>query len=67
MKKIFFGLLIAIVLQSACYGAENNDIYVRRDVFDAKMEMFFERIDKRFEQLDKKIDTAIAELRGVWT
>ena len=56
MKKIFSGLLIAVVLTSVCYGAENDDIYVRRDVFDAKMEAFFERIDK-------KIDTAVAELK----
>ena len=64
MKKIFGGLLIAIALTSACYGADSDEIYVRRDVFDAKMEVFFERIDKRFEQLDKKIDTAVAELKG---
>ena len=57
MKKIFLGLLIAILLTSACYGAENDDVYVRRDVFDAKMEAFFERIDK-------KIDSAISEVKS---
>ena len=57
MKKIFLGLLIAVVLTSACYGAENDDVYVRRDVFDARMEAFFERIDK-------KVDSAISETKS---
>ena len=57
MKKIFLGLFIAVVLTSACYGAENDDVYVRRDVFDARMEAFFERIDK-------KVDSAISETKS---
>ena len=57
MKKIFIALLILTSLSPASYAASSEDIYVRQDVFDAKMEALFTR-------LDAKIDSAISELRG---
>jgi len=55
MKKIFLALLIIIALSSESFGS-SGDVYVRQDVFDAKMEALFAR-------LDAKIDAAIGELK----
>ncbi len=56
MKKFFTALLLIFTLASESY-AESGDIYVRQDVFDAKMEALFSR-------LERKIDTAISDLRN---
>ncbi len=57
MKKFLAGLVTAIVLQSACYGAVSDDIYVRRDVFDAKMDLLFERLDKAVVEIKGEVKT----------
>jgi len=56
MKKIFLLLVLVTIFSSACYGASSEDVYVSKDVFDAKMEALFTR-------LDAKIDTAISNIK----
>ena len=62
MKKILFALTLIFMISSASFAASEEDIYVRKDVFDAKMEALFERMDKRFDRLDAKIDKNYVEL-----
>ena len=40
MKKFIFALLLALTLAVAAYAANSDDIYLRRDVFEAKMDAF---------------------------
>ena len=68
MKKIFFALLFVFLISSVSFGA-SEDVYVRKDVFDAKTEVMLERIDhnsaillERIEKLDAKIDNNFAIL-----
>ena len=63
MKKIFIALLILISLSSTSY-AVSEDVYVRQDVFDAKMEALFARMDAKFEKLDAKIDTLRSDMNA---
>ena len=56
MKKIFSGLLFIFIFSSVSYGAVSQDIYVRQDVFDAKMEALFERFHGEIKALSEKID-----------
>ena len=53
MKKIILTLCLLLLLCSCSYGAASDDIDVRQDVFDAKMEAQF-----------NKLHGEIAELRG---
>ena len=62
-KKIFTALILACLLSSSAYGSASEDIYIRQDVFDAKMEAFmnemrgeFQVINAKFAALDKRID-----------
>ena len=64
MKKLVISLLILHLMTSLSYGATSEDIYLRKDVFDAKMEALIEKIDgleksinARFEAIDKRIDS----------
>ena len=61
MKKILLSMLLICSLESASLAA-SEDVYVRQDVFDAKMEAFmaeirgeFQKINIKFEALDKRI------------
>jgi len=67
MKKIFLALLIIISLSSESFGS-SGDVYVRQDVFDAKMEALFTRLDGKIEalgnRLEGKIDALSKELNG---
>ena len=71
MKKVcVLVLLQLLVFGTACYGAASDDVYVRKDVFDAKMEALFNRLHAeimevrgdikalsgRIDGLDKRID-----------
>ncbi len=62
-KKILTALILACLLSSSAYGSASEDIYIRQDVFDAKMEAFmneirgeFQVINAKFAALDKRID-----------
>ena len=57
MKKLIVLLLVQLlVFGTACYGAVSEDIYVRKDVFEAKMEAFMTEIRGEFQVMNAKID-----------
>ena len=67
MKRILLMLSLVLIFSSVSYGAVSQDIYVRQDVFDAKMEALFERLhgeivvlsermEKNFVTLSERID-----------
>ena len=65
MKKILLmTLLLMIVLSPESYGAASEDmnVYVRQDVFDAKMEALFARLDAKIDSWGSDMDRKIARL-----
>ena len=71
MKKIFVALMMLILTGTASFGAVSDDIYVRKDVFDAKIESLFNRLhgeiqvlSEKIDALDKRIDSVNASLSG---
>ena len=65
MKQILAAVLSVILLSSASYGAASEDmsVYVRQDVFDAKMEALFSRLDAKIGELRNELKSEIGELR----
>ncbi|MBQ6775039.1 MAG: hypothetical protein IJP53_01105 [Synergistaceae bacterium] len=63
MKKIFLAVALACLMSSSCYGAASDDVYVRQDVFDAKMEALFNRLDGRINALSEQMEKNFANLR----
>ena len=61
MKKIIVALLL-LTMSSACYGAVSDDVYVRKDVFDAKMEAMFNRLHGDIQALSERMDGNFAAL-----
>ena len=51
MKKVCISLLVLLVLGSACYGAVSEDMYVRKDVFEANMQGINTKLDILLEQM----------------
>ena len=64
MKRLFIVLMLICCISSVSYGAESRDIYVRQDVFDAKMEALFERLHGEIVTLSAKIDSEFAKVNG---
>lgn len=62
MKKLLLAVLCLSMLSPA-YGA-SEDVYVRQDVFDAKMEALFTRLDAKIGELKNELKSEISELRG---
>ena len=57
MRKMSMLLLVQLlVFGTACYGAVSDDVYVRKDVFEAKMEAFMTEIRGEFQVMNAKID-----------
>ena len=63
MKKFFTALILIFIYASVSYGAASGDIYVRQDVFDAKMEALFNRIHAEIVGLRQELKNDISELR----
>ena len=64
MKKFLTAVLLVGLLEPFCYGATSDDmsVYVRQDVFEAKIDAFmaeirgeFQVINAKLEALDKRI------------
>ena len=55
MKKIFLVLFFVFSSFSA-YGASSDDVYLRQDVFEAKMESLYNRLHGEIQVLSEKID-----------
>ena len=51
IKKIISMLLLLMIASSACFGAVSDDVYVRKDVFEAKMEAMNAKLDMLLEQM----------------
>ena len=56
MRKILATLALVLLTWSVSYGAASDDVYVRKDVFDAKMEAFMSEMRNGFQMLNAKID-----------
>ena len=77
MKKVYILLLMQLlVFVTASYGAVSDDVYVRKDVFDAKMEALFNRLHAEIgevrgdikalsERIDRNFDTLSARIDGL--
>ncbi|MBR2207908.1 MAG: hypothetical protein IJ859_03770 [Synergistaceae bacterium] len=61
MRKILVALIIILSLSSTSLAA-SEDIYVRQDVFDAKMEVLFTRLDAKIDAWGAETDKKIARL-----
>ena len=76
MRKIFMTMIFILLIQSitlASVQSEDMNVYVRQDIFDAKMEalvneirgdikVLSERMDKNFAILSERIDALDAKL-----
>ena len=51
MKKVCILVLIQLLLGTACYSAVSEDIYVRKDVFEANMQGINTKLDILLEQM----------------
>ena len=71
MKKIILTVVFIAMLSSCSYGAASDDmsVYVRQDVFDAKMEAFMAEIRLSHEQIRREIQETYSkthnELQGL--
>ncbi|MBQ9419946.1 MAG: hypothetical protein IJU31_06155 [Synergistaceae bacterium] len=63
MKKILLAFMLVCVGSSVSFGATSDDIYVRQDVFDAKMELLFDRLHAEISQLRTELKGDINALR----
>ncbi len=78
MKKFLFTFLICIMFFGVANAATSDDVYLRKDVFDAKMDAFMAEIrlmnmglrqemNERFDEVNKRfseVDKQIAEIKG---
>lgn len=62
MRKMITALLLLIMMTGACYGAVSDDVYVRKDVFDAKMEALFNRLHGDIQALSERMEGNFAKL-----
>ena len=66
MKKVYVLVMIhLLVFGTACYGAVSDDVYLRRDVFEAKMDAFMSEIRFMNEQLRGEIREVNAKIDTV--
>ncbi|MBR2208187.1 MAG: hypothetical protein IJ859_05185 [Synergistaceae bacterium] len=67
MRKIFAMIFLLLILSSASYGAtsEDSSVYVRQDVFDAKMEAFMAEIRIGNERLQGELQVINAKLEAL--
>ncbi|MBQ7197375.1 MAG: hypothetical protein IJS40_08205 [Synergistaceae bacterium] len=63
-RKFFMTLLLIYALSSSCYAAASDDIYVRQDVFDAKMEAQFNRLHAEIGELKGDIKALSSRIDG---
>ena len=68
-EKICTTLVILMLACTVCYGATSEDmnVYVRKDVFDAKMDAFMSEIRLMNEQLRGEFRALGAKIDGVET
>ncbi|MBQ3764155.1 MAG: hypothetical protein II869_04200 [Synergistaceae bacterium] len=59
MKKFLMAALIAITISTAAFGAVSGDVYLRQDVFEAKMDAFMAEIRLMNEQTRAELNEKI--------
>ena len=77
MRRIILAIVFLIVMNVSAFGATSDDVYLRRDVFDAKMDAFMatmrlenqnmliqirKELDERFAKVDEKFAKVDARL-----
>ncbi|MBQ6969492.1 MAG: hypothetical protein IJP85_04105 [Synergistaceae bacterium] len=62
MKKIIILIMLLLMVSSESFGAVSDDVYVRKDVFDAKMEAMFNRLHGDIQALSERMDGNFAAL-----
>ena len=62
MKKVFLALVLVILLSGSALGVSSDDVYLRKDVFDAKMDAFMSEIRLMNEQMRREMQEMKAEL-----
>ena len=62
MRKISTIILLLLMMSSASYGAVSEDVYVRKDVFDAKMEALFNQLHGEIENFGTRLEGKIDAL-----
>ena len=76
MKKIITLVVVLLMVSGKSFGAVSDDVYVRKDVFDAKMEALFSRLHAEIgevrgdikalsERIDRNFDTLSARMNGL--
>ena len=67
MRRICVALMVVLLSVSVSYGAVSEDmsVYLRKDVFDAKMDAFMSEIRLMNEQLRGEIRALNAKIEGV--
>ena len=66
MKEIFCAVIVMFVMcTGACAASEDMSAYVRKDVFDAKMETLLTRIEGKIDALSERIDGLDKKIDGV--
>ena len=63
MKK-FLAILIILFMSSVSYGTEAQDVYVRKDVFEARMDRMEALIDKAVTEMKAENDKFRNEMKG---
>ena len=65
MRKFLLAVFLAVLLSASSYGATSEDmsVYVRQDVFDAKMEALFTRLDAKIGELKNELKSEISGFR----
>ena len=67
MRKIITVLLLLLMMAGACFGAMSDDVYVRKDVFDAKMEALFDRLHVEIGELRGDMKALSERIDGNFT
>ena len=63
MKKMLISLLLVLIFNFAAYGAASDDVYLRRDVFEAKMDALMAEIRLGNEQLRNELRSEIQSVK----
>ena len=64
MKKVLF-ILLFILHSSLVYGATSDDVYLRKDVFEAKMDAFMAEVRLGFSEIRGEIKELSARMNGL--
>ena len=67
MKKILLVLSMLAMFCSGAVASESGDVYLRRDVFEAKMDAFMSEIRLGNERLERRIDVLDEKIEGLKT